>query len=136
MTCSFVCSCIDARPEIIRHVWINIIYIHLICLDLLGFVCFAARVIGCMHCLELNILFFCGSPITSHVILSMFSNSVSGIPSSTGPSPGTTKNLNLAVSSLCLNITVHTPNCSILDWLYVFSMTELFLVACKATTID
>ena len=45
-----------------------------------------------------------GSPITSHVILSMVSSSMFSIPSSAWPSPGTTKNLQLALLSLCLNL--------------------------------
>ena len=28
------------------------------------------------------------------------------------------------------------PNCSIFDQLYVFSTTELFFLACKASTVD
>ena len=52
---------------------------------------------------------------------------MSGIPSSAGSSPGTTKNLHLVFLSLYLNLTVHTLNCLLSDWLYVYDMTELFL---------
>ena len=36
---------------------------------------------------------------------------MSGIPSSDEPSPGTTKNLHLALLSLCLSFTVYITNC-------------------------
>ena len=56
---------------------------------------------------KLNFLLSCGSPITSHVIFSMFSSSLSAIHSRAGPYPGTTKNLHLLFFSLCLNLIVH-----------------------------
>ena len=76
---------------------------------------------------ESNILLLCRPPIISYINLSMSSTLISGIPSSTGPSTGTTKNLHLAVLSLCLSLSVHTPKCLILDLLYVFRVTELLL---------
>ena len=57
-----------------------------------------------------DILFLCVSPITSQIIMSMSSNLISGIPSSSGLLPGATKNLHLAVLSLYLNLTVHTSS--------------------------
>ena len=44
-----------------------------------------------------------------------------GISNSAGSSPGTTKNVFLRHLSLCLNFTVHMPNCSMSDWLCVFT---------------
>ena len=85
---------------------------------------------------ELNFLLSCRSLITSPVILSMFSSSMSGIQRSSGTSLGTTKNLHLALLSLCLNFTVHTPNTSISDWPCVFNMTELFFVVSNAANVD
>ena len=41
---------------------------------------------------EFSFLLLCGSPITSHITFSMFSGSVSGVPSRARPSPGTTNN--------------------------------------------
>ena len=57
---------------------------------------------------------FC-SPITSHVILSMSNNSMSGIPSSAGLSPNAPKNLHLANLYLYFNLNIHLPNYSIID---------------------
>ena len=51
---------------------------------------------------------------------------MSGIPSSTGLSPGTTKNLQLAILSLCLSLTVQMPNCSMFDSLYVSVLLYCF----------
>ena len=58
------------------------------------------------------------------------------MPSNAGLFHGIAKNLHLAVLSLCLNRTAHTPNCQIFALLYMFSMTEVFLVACKTTIVD
>ena len=79
-----------------------------------------------------NFLLSCHSLISVHVLLSMLNNLMSGIPSSAGPFPGTLKNLHLAHLFLCLNFTVHMPNCSIFYWLYVFNMAELLVVACNS----
>ena len=46
-----------------------------------------------------------------------------------------TKNLHLAILSLCLNLTVHTPKCSIIDWFYVLTLLNYFM-ACKTSHID
>ena len=61
---------------------------------------------------------------------------MAGIPSSSGASPGTTKNFYLTLLSLCLNFTAYTPKCLISDWLYVFNNTELFFVAYKLAVVD
>ena len=74
--------------------------------------------------------------ITSNVIFKMFSNLISSISGSAGMSPDTTKNLHFASLSLCLNLTVHMPNHSIFDGLYLYNMTELFCVVCKAASVD
>ena len=124
LTSCFVSCSVDAGPEVILHAWISIIYI---CLDLFGFVCFAAGAMDAPNFWELNPLPSCRYPITLHIVFSMSSNLTSGILSSAGPSPGTTKNLHLMILSLCLNLTLHTPNCSVPDCLYDFSMMELFL---------
>ena len=65
--------------------------------------------------------------LTLHIIFSMPSNSISGIPKSTGPLPSTTKNLYLATLSLCLNLTEQTLHCSMFELLYVFNTTVMFL---------
>ena len=58
---------------------------------------------------ESNFLHSCALPITSHVIPSMLSSLMSGIPSSEQLSHGATKNLHLSLLSLCFNFTAHTP---------------------------
>ena len=75
---------------------------------------------------ESNFLLNCKSSTTSHVIFSMPSNSISGIPNGAGLSSGTTKNLHLAILFLCLNLTEQTPS-SVFELLYVFNTTALFL---------
>ena len=104
MTCSFEGCSVKAWPETIWHVWINIIYIHIICLDLLDYVCLPARTLRCLHCLGVEHPVFVWLPLTAHIILGMASTSISGIPSSAGLSPGTIKKLYLAVLSLCLSL--------------------------------
>ena len=98
------------------------IYIHIICLDQLGFHCFAARSAGCLHCSG-----YCGSPIISHIIFNTSSNLKSGIPSSTGPSLGSTQNLCLVVLSVCLNITYTGLYAQYLMNYIFLSMTEFFM---------
>ena len=57
---------------------------------------------------ESSFLLSCGSPITSHVLLNILSSLLSGVPSSAGPSSGTTMNLHLVLLTLCLNFNVYT----------------------------
>ena len=61
------------------------------------------------------------------LFLSMISNSISGIPSSAGLSPGTTKNVQLTCLSLCLIFSLYMPSFSMFDRLYVFNPTVLFV---------
>ena len=111
-------------------------YHHLHPLYMSSFICLQLGPLdACIVC-ESNFLPWCGSSISSHVIISMFNSSISGIPSSIGPSPGTTKKLHLAYISFCLNPTVHVPEHSILDWFYDFNMAELFFVVHKAASVD
>ena len=72
----------------------------------------------------------------SHVIPSMLSISISGIPGSAWPSHGTTKNLYFTQLSFCLISTVHMLSCSMFDELYVFKMTVLFIVVCNLAIVD
>ena len=85
---------------------------------------------------KLRVMISCWSPVSSHVIFSIFCSSMSGIPRSAGPSPGTTKNVHLAFLSLCLNLTVYTLNCLVSNVPYIFNMIELFFVVCKAANIN
>ena len=117
LTCFFIWCPVDAGPKLIWHVCIIIMLICFICLVLLGSVCSATRVVASIFC-ELNFLLSCGLSITPSVIFNILSSSMSGIPSSAGPSQDITKNLHLAVLSLCLNLTVHSPNCLICNWLF------------------
>ena len=66
----------------------------------------------------MKFLLSCGLPIISHIILSIRSSLISAIPSSAGPSPGTTKNQHLTHLPLYLNFTEHMPRWCISDWLY------------------
>ena len=71
-----------------------------------------------------------------HIILSMLNNSISDIPNSARPSLGTIKNLHLTHLSSCLFFTIHTPSCSMFDWLYVCNIMLLFLVVCNSGIVD
>ena len=84
---------------------------------------------------ESTVLLSCGSPITSHIIFSMFSSLISSIPSSPGPSPSTTKSLHLAFLSLWLNLTVPTPSCLISDS-FMFLIELNCFVASSAAHVD
>ena len=83
-----------------------------------GFIYFAIFSFVC----KLSFLLSCGSPIISHVILSMLSISMSSIPSIAG----TSKNPHLTLLS-CVLILLYTL--LIVKYLIgcIFSMTELFL---------
>ena len=65
--------------------------------------------------------------IVLQLIVSMFSNSISGIPSNGFPFPGTTKKLHILHLLLCSTVTLHMPNCIIVVWLYVFSFVFYLL---------
>ena len=134
LTCSFVWYSVDIGPEVIWHVCT---YTILFASTLSVLACgAAARVSGFYIFCELNFMLSCGLLITSHIIFSIFRSSKYGFPSNAGPSPSTTKNPHLTSLSLYLHLIVHIHNYSILDWLYVFSMTELFSLASKATVVD
>ena len=117
-----------------HYIWNNLVYspCHHVCtiyLPLSAWLCllrqFGLSDISIVS--ESNFLISCGLCFMTQVILSMFSNSISGIPSSAGSPPGTTKNLHLTHLSLCLIFTVHVPSCSMFNWLYVFKTMVLFL---------
>ena len=74
--------------------------------------------------------------IISQITLIMPSNSISGIPINTGPSPGTTKNLHLTQLSLCLIFTEHLLSCLMFDELYVLSTIYLSFVAFNYAIVD
>ena len=69
------------------------------------------------------------------MIFIMLKNLMSSMPINAGLSLVMSMNLHLAVLSLCHNLTADTPTCSILDRLYVFSITE-FYVVCNASIVD
>ena len=70
-----------------------------------------------------DFLYACWSSTNSHIIFSMPSNSMSGIPNSTGPSLGTKNNLHLATLSLSHNLTEQTPYFSMFELSYVLNTT-------------
>ena len=79
----------------------------------------------------------CLSSTNSHVIFSMPNCSISSIPNSTGPSPGTTKNLHLATLFLCLNLAEQTPSSFMFELLCVcFTTAVVVFVACNAFIVD
>ena len=118
LTCFSICCSWGAGPEVIQHVCISIIYIHFIFPVLQGSDSSAVGAVGCFYCLKIKLPAFIWVSCQSHIIFIVFSILMSGIPSRTGPSPSSTMNLHLAFLSLCLNLTLHIPNCLISDWLY------------------
>ena len=72
------------------------------------------------------ILFWCLYVVNIYV--NYLSAAVSGIPSSTWPFPGTTKNIHLFLLSLKLMFTTQVPNCVMTVLLYVFNCICLLLV--------
>ena len=122
LTCSFIWCSVGAGPAIIWHVSICIICI---CFILFSGALQLGLLDASIVC-KLNILLSCRLPITLLIIFSMFSTSMSWIPSSAGPSPGTTKNLHFTfylcvVISLYTHIFVqHLTDCMFLVWLNCF----------------
>ena len=111
-------------------------YVHLFYLFCFAGLCFpAARAVRYFYWLWIELLALMWVTC-DFIIFCMFSSSNPGIPSSAGPSLVTTKNLHLAVLSLCLNHTVHAPNCLLSNWLYVFNMTALFFVVHTAADVE
>ena len=82
--------------------------------------------VGCVIW-ESNFLPACWPLVTSHVTFSMPDTSISGIPNSAGPSPGTTKNLHLTTLFLCVNLTAHIPYFSMFKLLCVSNTTAFFV---------
>ena len=78
----------------------------------------------------------CQPSTTQYIIFNMPGRSMSDISNNAGLSTRTTKNLHVAIISLCLILTVHTPNCLILDSLYVFNTNRLFFVAHNSSLLD
>ena len=83
---------------------------------------------------ESNFLPTCCWTSTSHIIFSNPNSSISGIPNSAQPSPGTARNLHLTTLSLCFNQTEQIPNCSMFESLYIFRITELLFCAYSTVT--
>ena len=99
--CCIVYYYVNTGPEIICNVCISIIYIHIICLDLCGFVLQLGPLNASVAC-KSNSCFNVGPPLL-HMLCSVcltvwYLASLAVL----GPCPGTTKNLHLA--SLCLNL--------------------------------
>ena len=85
---------------------------------------------------ESNFLPACWPSVTSQIILSMSNTSMSSLPNSAGPSPGTTKDLHFTTLSLFLNLTVHTPNWSMFELLYIFNTMGFFFVLHNSSIVD
>ena len=100
--------------KIILHVYIVMMCTLFVCLIPEGSVSSATWAVRCFCCLKVKPPAFMLLIYHLHIIICLPSGSMWGIPGSAGPSPGTTKNLHLALLLLCLNFTVHVPNCSIL----------------------
>ena len=49
--------------------------------------------------------------------------------------PGTTKKLHILHLLLFSNVTLHMPNCIIVDWLYIFSLTFVSFVAANCSSV-
>ena len=77
---------------------------------------------------ESNFLPVCCLSSTLHIIFSHPNSSISGILNSTGPSPGTTKNLHLTTLSLHLNQTEQMPNCSMFELFYLLELLSWVLM--------
>ena len=124
LTCSFVYCVVGDGPEMIWHICIIIMFIHLIfiCLVLWGSVLQLGLLDASTVC-ESSFLLSCGSPTTLHIIFSLLWSSMSGNPSSAGPSSDATKNLHLAFL-LCVLIFLYTH---LTVWYPTDCMTELFL---------
>ena len=88
---------------------------------------------------EPDVTLVCESSVWSSNLYIIFSNpnsSMSSIHNSTGPLPGTTKNLHLTTLSLCLNQAEQMHNGYMSKLLYVFRITELLFVVCNDSTVD
>ena len=103
-------DCICAGPEITWHVWIHIYDICIIWPALLVCVCLQLGMLDGFIVQVSNFLSTC-LPFT----VSMPNSYMWSIHNSAGLSPGTTKNLHLITLPSYLNLTVNTPNWSLLD---------------------
>ena len=129
----FVCFSVCASSEIMWNIWNSISDIHIIWPALP--VCLLCRLDSWIVPLS-NVLCASWPSTTLHTVFSMPSSSMLGIPNNAEPSPNTMKTLHPTILSLCTNFTVHTPNCSIFDWLCIYDTIKLFLMPCNASIID
>ena len=103
--------------------------------NVLTFLFLFTWVLPCMLYSLICLLFQLGF-VGLHFTLNLPSNLTSGIPSSSGPPPGTTKNLHSFYLFLCLMVTQHTPYWRMHVLLHMFNMTLLLLCLFSCSNLN